>query len=354
MILNVKTTCRWLLLLALGISSPSWAAKPANVLVIINENSAASREIGAYYAAKRRIPARNVLRIKCPAEEIIKTYLYKSLVEKPVKEYLEKKGLKDSVDYLVLTKGVPIKLSNYMSLDSVLMSMDLGLEGEPAKIGVPNPYFGEKGSFSHKKYGFYLATRLDGYTVKDAKALVDRSLAAKPEREAFLIDLTPSRDSRGYKLMNDDMKQAHELITRKGYLSFLDDTKAFVGGRKHLMGYFSWGSNDPSYTVEAYKSNKFVPGAIAETAVSSSARTFERTKDGGQSLIADLIEAGVTGVKGYVSEPTLTAIARPQILFDRYLSGFNLAESFYMASPFIYWKGIVIGDPLCAPYAGRK
>ena len=76
-----------------------------------------------------------------------------------------------------------------------------------------------------------------------------------------------------------------------------------------------------------------------------------RTNDGGQSLIGDLIEAGVTGVKGYVAEPTLAAIADPLILFDRYLSGYNLAESFYMASRFIFWREVVIGDPLCAPYA---
>ena len=67
-------------------------------------------------------------------------------------------------------------------------------------------------------------------------------------------------------------------------------------------------------------------------------------------MIADLIQQGVTGVKGYVSEPYTGALARPDILFDRYTTGYTLAESFYMASPMIKWKDVVVGDPLCCPY----
>ncbi|HCM73924.1 MAG TPA: hypothetical protein DIS87_07280, partial [Armatimonadetes bacterium] len=62
-----------------------------------------------------------------------------------------------------------------------------------------------------------------------------------------------------------------------------------------------------------------------------------------QSLIADLIRGGVTGVKGYVSEPYTFAMADPQVLFDRYTRGYTLAESFYAASPILKWKDLVIG-----------
>ena len=97
-------------------------------------------------------------------------------------------------------------------------------------------------------------------------------------------------------------------------------------------------------------------GSISDTAVSTSARTFLPTT-GGQSLIADLIAHGVTGVKGYTNEPLLQAIASPSVVVDRYfLSGFNLAESFYAASRFVGWEDIVIGDPLgrMPPAAGRS
>ena len=72
---------------------------------------------------------------------------------------------------------------------------------------------------------------------------------------------------------------------------------------------------------------------------------------GAQSQVAQLIANGVTGVKGYVAEPGLSAIANPSVLFARYLAGRNLAESFYAASQLVCWKDVVIGDPLCSPYA---
>ncbi len=50
-------------------------------------------------------------------------------------------------------------------------------------------------------------------------------------------------------------------------------------------------------------------------------KTLASKNRGGQSLIADLIKARVTGVKGYCDEPFLLAIASPTILFDRYTRG---------------------------------
>ncbi len=340
--------------LVLAAAAHAWCAGPKNVLVIVNDNSPTSRAIGAYYAAKRKIPAKNICHIKCTTQEMPDdTAVYRPTIEKPVKEYLAKTGLNKTVDYLVLTKGIPLRLRCGWSVDGLLMVMDASPSMDDRMVHGNNPYFGKKEHFSHQKYGFYLATRLDGYTLNDIKALVDHSLAAKPEKGVFLIDSTPKRGSGGFGVMNLAMSRAQDGILRRGFMAELDDGEAFAGGRSHLMGYFSWGSNDPAYDAKKYKSLRFSPGAIAETAVSTSARTLSKPDDPGQSLIGDLIAQGVTGVKGYVAEPTLAAIAEPTILFDRYLSGYNLAESFYMASRFIFWRDVVIGDPLCAPYAGN-
>ena len=146
---------------------------------------------------------------------------------------------------------------------------------------------------------------------------------------------------------NADLVHAADLLHTSAIPVELDLSKVFVGNQSNLMGYFSWGSNDSHYTNQAYESLSFAPGSIGDTAVSTSARTFLPTT-GGQSLIADLIAHGITGVKGYTNEPLLQAIASPSVTVDRYyLSGFNLAESFYAASRFIGWEDIVIGDPLC-------
>src|SRR5207244_6443044 len=66
------------------------------------------------------------------------------------------------------------------------------------------------------------------------------------------------------------------------------------------------------------------------------------------SLTADLIRAGVTGVSGNVDEPYLDASIRPDILFPAYASGRNLAESFYAAMPCPGWPRTIVADPRCA------
>ena len=38
------------------------------------------------------------------------------------------------------------------------------------------------------------------------------------------------------------------------------------------------------------------------------------------------------------------------VLFDRYTSNYNLAESFYMASRSLSWMDVVIGDPKASIY----
>jgi hypothetical protein len=65
----------------------------------------------------------------------------------------------------------------------------------------------------------------------------------------------------------------------------------------------------------------------------------------GQSLIADLIAEGVTGVKGYVYEPYSSAMASVNILFPMYVDGYTLAESYYGSSYYLSWMDVVVGDP---------
>ena len=99
--------------------------------------------------------------------------------------------------------------------------------------------------------------------------------------------------------------------------------------------------------------NGWVNGSIAETAVSTGGRSFTWGTNYGQSLIADLLEDGVSGVKGYVYEPYLTAVGYPSVLLESYAQGYNLAESHAAANLVTGWMGVVVGDPKMAPYADQ-
>lgn len=332
-------------------------ARASHVLVVINSASSASQEIGAYYRFKREIPKENVVFISVSQTENVDQSEFENGILTPIRTAIKKS--KNRIDYIVTTSGVPLRIgdNNGYSVDAFLASMNLPIKpikeltNDEIRQSV-NPYYQAKEPFQSDKYNMYLVTRLTGYSTEDAKKLVDTSLAAKKSNGPFFFDMATNRTTGGYLTMNNLLKSANEKLKAKGLDSQLDETVEFILPPRPLMGYCSWGSNDGAFNLDTYKNIKFQPGSICETYVSTSGRTFNPTT-GGQSLIADLIKNGVTGIKGYVSEPYTFALAEPDILFERYVSGFNLAESFYMASKVTKWKDIVVGDPLCSPYSGN-
>ena len=372
---------------------------PDEVLLVYNENSPISKSVADDYAAKRKV--KNVIAIKCADSalnadnETIPLGDYAKTIEKPIQAYL---SARREIQFIVLTKGVPIRISGAetgerpddsspdaplnASLDSHLAAMDYKTIPEAVKIkitgsgatgvGWSNRYWNANEPFSHAKFGGYLVARLDGYTEADAKSLVSRALAAEHGLVAgkVLLDVQPifglgnkaeqparikgtviSAESP-YSEYNADMRHAHDVLTSRGIPDELDLRETFIGHRSDLSGYFSWGSNDAKFSDGAYQTLTFAPGSICDTAVSTSGRTFLPTQ-GGQSLLVDLISHGLTCGKGYTDEPLLQAIASPTIVLDRYTAGYTMVESFYAASHFVGWQDIVIGDPLCCPYSAK-
>ena len=392
--------------LGYGASLPAAIARHTarEVVLVYNADSPISRAVAKDYAVKRGVTKSVAIHCADSAanttHETISLADYEREIAGPVGHFLSRH---QEINFLVLTKGVPIRIDGgetgsraehttgnlHPSVDSYLAAMDyssikgavrISIHGSGADgFGWLNRYWKQNVPFSHRAFGGYLVTRLDGYTESDAEALVTRSLAAETETIAdvhggkVLLDMQPiftfkSTDVAGqplavtgpisdesdYGSWNADMVKAGDLLIARNIPTELNGGEAFVGDRSNLLGYFSWGSNDPRYNERAYESLRFAPGSIADTAVSTSARTFLPTT-GGQSLIADLIAHGITGVKGYTDEPLLQAIASPSVAMERYTSGFTMAESLYAASRFVGWEDVVIGDPLCrAPAWMRK
>lgn len=352
-------------LLLLGISGAIASGAPRNVLVVENTLSTVSRDIADYYAAARNIPPSNRCRIRCSTNEIVSRTECETNVLAPIQHFLENPALSDHIDYIVLTKGVPLGADYGKSTGPLSVSSILTCISEPSLVedalAVENPYGPlswepVEVAFSHQLelcgLHIYLVTRLDAYTVQEVHNMIDRSVACSAPTGQIMLDLKylGANPSGSNLLLNNRLRDANTLLLATGIPTIYDNTATFLSGGTELMGYFSWGSNDPSYTHAAYTSNTFAPGSIADSYVSSSGRTFNPTS-GGQSLIADLITKGATGVCGQVSEPYMAYVTYPDILFDRYTKGYNMAESFYAACPMLFWKSVVIGDPLLAPYA---
>ena len=219
-----------------------------------------------------------------------------------------------------------------------------------------SPYYYQNAHFSRAAYGIYLATRLDGYNFEEIKYMIDKADRQVDTNHKhlqlvnnakFVFDEDPVWNSN-LPGLNSAMVSASLIVTNKGYNNLLNTDSVYVTNQSNVIGYVSWGSNDHyanNYTQYAKPHNTWHPGAIVETYVSTSGRTFAWPPSYGQSLIADLIEEGVSGAKGYVYEPYSFAMAIVSVLFDRYTSDYNLAESFYMSSRSLSWMDVVIGDP---------
>lgn len=390
----------WVLVVLTGLTTAcaeTLEDERGRVLVVQNQSSSASRAIAGYYLKRRSIDPTHLVSIQVPDSatsqnaETIPYERFRTAIEGPIRRALI--GRVDQIRYIVLTKGVPIRvtevprqaanLTGYhqtQSVDSTLAALDyrgpsfvVRNGASIAAVFTPNLYWQQPGPFEHRDFGGYLVTRLDGYSEADARALVDRSLGVGILSGRVLIDprgdnaagprpqpvsliksetcrpptcaFNPDYTSVGNEDYNRDQLSSAALSRSFQGLTVEVTPPDRFGSGTDLLAYSSWGSNDPAFDPLVYSSLRFLPGAIAETAVSTSARTFLPTQ-GGQSLIADLIHQGVTGVKGYTDEPYLDAVASPSVLLTSYLCGNNLAVSYYRASRDINWRDIVIGDPL--------
>jgi uncharacterized protein (TIGR03790 family) len=330
----------------------------SDVAVIVNANSTFSQAIGTYFKSQRNIPDQNIITIHCSSAEEVDAAEFNSM-RSQIESYLQANNLVDSINYLVTTKGVPLKInrgetcstnSPSASVESELMCILGSYAGYIGANGrYYSPYYSKNQHFSRATQGIYLVTRLDAYTTQEVFDLIDRSGPATrvSSNSCYVLDQDPTWNASA-EFLNDYMTTARNLLAERGKNVELNSDSVYVTSRKGVLGYVSWGSNDrnaDNFTTHALPLNSWSPGAIVETYVSTSARSFENPPSYGQSLIADLIEEGVSGAKGYVYEPFTSSIADPSVLFDRYAAGYNLAESYFMASRYVSWMDVVIGDP---------
>jgi uncharacterized protein (TIGR03790 family) len=356
-----------------------FAQSGANVLVVANEALPASVEIAEYYVQRRQVPAEQLLKIRTSVADQVSRQEFDRTIHHPIHGWLARAGAQDRILYIVLTKGVPLRIAGQgggrtttiASVDSELTLLYRRMTGQAVSPNgnVPNPYFLADGQpaaarrFSHVAHDIFLVTRLDGFSTADVKALIDRGMAPSTAGRVVLDQRAGLTDKP-----NEWLAAAAKKLEAQGQGErvVLEQTSRLVEGQKDVLGYYSWGSNDPSFTSRA-PAVGFAPGALAALFVSTDARTFteppaewkpgpwesKQSYHAGspQSLTGDLVRAGVTGVAGYVNEPYLDTSIRPDILFPAYFAGFNLAEAFYLALPALSWQSVIIGDPLCAPFA---
>lgn len=388
--------------LAIGLCHDTARALEAqNVLVLYNADDADSAEIANYYQSKR--PGVTLLGLTGVLnQEQVSADHYMDVIRPQVLA-----ALNDDVDAIVTTKGLPLRIQveqpnpgtydgwrgnhwllnqpildsqwfTYSSLESELMRVDridsVEMMGDQAHvygpdfIGPPfgplwpsehqarNPYFNADQVISqyqttaHPDDAIRLSTRLDGFSVSDVKAMIDRAqpgqVSVDLSSQTFVLDGDPAP-------ITTQTEEAWNMLLAKGIPhEWNNTTAAITTASDDVLTYVSLGTNDSGALSVGYVANQLnfnlANGAVFHTYESFNARSFDPNFNQNQALIAEWIEVGGTAALGQVWEggDGPSNVTNEDVFLDHMLQGYTFAEAFAAATFQLSYINTAIGDPL--------
>lgn len=368
----------WMIVLCVSIleakkpSPPAEASNPtaAGVLILVNravppmagtERMGASEWVGASYAEKRGIPKRNILRLDIPGTEDpmawdswhLNWQRFEEGIRKPLLKKLreiEKSG-KGPIRYIVPVWGVPshvdIDREGY-SVDAQLAALDSG-SNKPLR----NPYRGANVPFAEWKnpagWPMYLVTRLDGPTPQIAVGLVDKAMRAERALDrsqgVAYIDARGLACCDGYYQADRSMYRLRDIAAKQGITVVLDEKQELIQKAPGALWAWGWYGSP----TEAYE---FLEGAVGAQLTSYTAGSLRYPYQG--NWVEHWVRRGITATWGATAEPNTTGYANGDELLGAFWSGYNFAESGYLASPLLNHTMVFVGDPLYAPRAFQR
>ena len=257
----------------------------SDVGVLINNNSEESKTIGWAFVNARNIRSENIFFFNhsdTPTGETINRNQFNTYFAYPFLEMLSNHTDARSLNYLVTTKGIPLRVSggnNKASFDQ-----ELSLLGGSYNSSIGEDYWIQHSygplagnnmeSFTRDEYGFFLVTRLTGYTIDTALGLIDKANNSIGSRGNFVLDLATNRNNSGYKFWNDDLYTANTSLSAMNQSVIFDEETEFLTNISNVIGYASWGSNDGNWGANWAKNTGF---ETADSAWSSGIRHWNAT-----------------------------------------------------------------------------
>lgn len=305
--------------------------------MIVNHADPYSEEIGEYYARRRSIPRRNVVRITLPVgqDEIGR------------QDFEEAKRLVDArlprgVQALALAWTTPFRVDCLSITSAFAFGFDPAFCARPCLPTRPSPYFDSPSPAPFRDLGLRPAMLLAGSSVEEAKAMIDRGVAADgtfPTGAAYLLSTSDrARNTRaaryGLALAQDTPVRVHRIEADE------------LRDRTDVLFYFTGMAK-----VAGLETLRFLPGAIADHLTSAGGVLT----GAGQMSILRWLEAGATGSYGAVAEPCNfpAKFPLPAVAIRRYAAGETLLEAYWKSAA---WpgQGVFVGEPLAAPFRPRS
>src|SRR2546425_4151004 len=328
-----------------------------NVVVVVNQNSSNSVQLGNYYAEQRQIPPQNYLRINWPTSNVVAwtdsdfaTYLYN-----PLLSMLSSRQLTNQVDYVVPSMDIPYRVtSGANEPNSTTSTLFYGFKADPVldpfqcsiAPGSTNLYAGSEGIFRSTppisaSSNSFLVTMITHSNRALAKQIVDSGTLADGTFPTQTVYLAKSSDvNRNVRYLTYDNAIFNARLRGNSMQRTNTDYNWIFG--------YCLGVQQGVY-LSTTAGTTFAPGSMADNLTSFGGDLFEQT--GGQLNLLEYLTSGAAGSYGTVTEPCnyLEKFPSPQNYFYQ-SRGFSLAECYYQSVTNPY-QGLIVGEPLAAPFA---
>lgn len=331
-----------------------------DVAVIVNSNSPASVQIGNYFIAARSIPANRLISIDAPLTTSITQAEFLPL-RAAMEDHLIQNDLVDSINYIVTTLGVPVRIDNgtcdslyqfnkCSSFDTEVALLLGPLASSIAAIGhVANPFLNSTEHHTRATSGIYLVTRLAGPGIEEVLELIDRSgpgLVVDGTGVLMVGDINNPDTSAGVQAFwNDIIQEVTDPVIDLDPTVMIDTTSQFLDDLDNVVGYVSL----TGFAEPWLPSFSWAPGALAVEWYSYSGLHYDTPGiQPGYDRLSDWIGQGATAAVGTVNLTYASPWYYTRETFERYLDTsyhFNAAESVYAGIAWLSWIYEAIGDP---------
>ena len=315
-------------------AAPRAGLTPSQLAIVINDDDPNSVAVGAYYRKVRDIPQANVVHVNIPNRPQRLDAAQFAMLKKDIERQLG-----DNIQAVLMIWTAPYAVECNSITGAFTLGFNPGQCVRTCDAGRPSKYFNSAATQPYSQDGMRLSMLLPAESVKQARAVIDRGVAAGfrvlPSTAYFLVTSEAARNAR-VRFYPPPAQLASRKIATKvikaDVLENVDDIILYQTGMSHVGKLDTLG---------------FRPGALADHLTSLGGDLL------GQSQMSSLrwLEAGATASYGTVSEPCnhWQKFPHPSILLKHYVSGATAIEAYWKS---VAWptQGLFIGEPLATPY----
>ncbi|MFI4860974.1 MAG: hypothetical protein ACIAXF_09870 [Phycisphaerales bacterium JB063] len=328
----------------------SHAGDPSRWLVVYNADHGDAAAWAEQYRAVRGVPYANLCGLSLPLAETITSLQYDALRD-AVLGYLSDNGLAEQVVGVLLGLGVPgyAETSGLGGVTAVSSLLHTDASGDALSLNALHRDPPTERPTADLLPGLRFTGRIDGASLEEAHALVDRATA--------LMDGPPVAGLGGTLWLDPVPEDAELNPLYTGPMSAWVDGPlpsklrlpiALAGDAGHDTihdDFAFWGWGQASVPPGFFGSPGGRRGVCVQLESASPAANQQRSSSATHWL-RQAVDAGYAAASASSRPYTLSALPQPSVFFEALRLGWTLAEAWLVCQPFLRNGMQMLGDPL--------